>query len=95
MAGFHHTGGGLSCDDVRLADVARAAGTPVYVYSANLITERFADLDRAYAGYPHRLHYAIKANATVAVVRHMADSYALMLLTRTRVWSVRCPRVRR
>jgi len=71
VAGFHHTGGGLSCDDVRLADVARAAGTPVYVYSANLITERFADLDRAYAGYPHRLHYAIKANATVAVVRHM------------------------
>ena len=69
MVGFHHTGGGLACDDVRLTDVARATGTPVHVYSGSLITERFVDLDRAYAGYPHRLHYAIKANATVAVAR--------------------------
>ena len=69
MAGFHETERGLTCDEVRLEDVARAAGTPVHVYSANLIAERFGRLDQACAGYPHRLHYAIKANATLAVVR--------------------------
>lgn len=71
MAGFHETEHGLACDEVRLEEVARATGTPVHVYSANLIAERYRRLDEAYAGYPHRLHYAIKANATLAVVREL------------------------
>src|SRR5262249_24960143 len=69
VTGFHHAHDGLTCDDVRLADLVRATGTPVYVYSRRLITERYRQLDTAYAGYPHRLHYAIKANATLGIVR--------------------------
>ena len=71
MAGFHQTERGLTCDGVRLDEVARAVGTPVHVYSAALIAERYRGLDQAYAGYPHRLHYAIKANATLGVVREL------------------------
>ena len=62
---------GLCCDGVPLADIARDAGTPVHVYSGGLIADRYAQLDAAFAGYPHRLHYAIKANSTLAVVRQL------------------------
>lgn len=71
VPGFRRVHGTLWCDEVALADVAGAAGTPTYVYSRAVLRERYAALDAAFAGYPHDLHYAIKANATLAVVREM------------------------
>lgn len=52
-----------------LTDIARRAGTPVYVYSAARIEERYAAFTAAFGGYPHRVHYALKANSTLAVAR--------------------------
>ena len=52
-----------------LAAIARQTGTPVYVYSAATIAERYAAFSAAFAGYPHRVHYALKANSTLAVAR--------------------------
>ncbi|HXT69541.1 MAG TPA: diaminopimelate decarboxylase [Vicinamibacterales bacterium] len=71
MAGFWSDQRGLLCDDVPLAEIAAEVGTPVHVYSAPLIRERFRALDSAFAGRSHRLHYAIKANSTTAVVREL------------------------
>ena len=58
-----------SCDGVSFVDVARRVGTPVYVYSAAVITARYTELVRALTGYPHRVHYALKANSTLAIAR--------------------------
>jgi diaminopimelate decarboxylase len=71
MAGFARDRGELLCDGIQLAAIAADTGTPVHVYSGALIDERFAALDRAFEGWPHRLHYALKANATLAIVRRM------------------------
>jgi diaminopimelate decarboxylase len=68
MAGFSFAQGRAFGDHVELRDIAARAGTPVYVYSAALIRDRYRALDRAFTRHPHRLHYAIKANATTAVV---------------------------
>jgi diaminopimelate decarboxylase len=57
------------CDGVPLSAIAGAEGTPVYVYSAALIRERYHEIDDAFGGYPHRLHYALKANSTFGIVR--------------------------
>ena len=54
---------------VSLGAVAREAGTPVYMYSSSLIKVRYAELDRAFGAYPHRVHYALKANSTLAIAR--------------------------
>jgi diaminopimelate decarboxylase len=70
MVGFVREGE-LMCDGVPLSAIARGTGTPVHVYSAAVLSDRYRRLDAAFAGYPHRLHYAIKANATLAVVRHL------------------------
>ena len=69
MAGFHRVEGTLLCDGVSLADIAAAEGTPLYVYSAATITERYRAIDEAFASYPHALHYALKANSTLALAR--------------------------
>lgn len=71
VPGFHLQDGVLACDGLRLDDIARAVGTPVYVYSGALIAERARALDVAFGQYPRHTHYAIKANATLAVCRLM------------------------
>jgi diaminopimelate decarboxylase len=67
---FHtdqHTG--LSCDGVSVADIAAATGTPLYIYSAKAIRESYRSIDEAFAAYPHAIHYALKANSTLAIAR--------------------------
>ena len=54
---------------VSLAAIARRVGTPVYVYRAAEIAARYAAFDAAFGGWPHRVHYALKANSTLAVAR--------------------------
>jgi diaminopimelate decarboxylase len=71
VIGFDRQQGALICDDVPLVEIARETGTPVYVYSAGTIAERYRRFDRAIGDYPHRIHYAIKANGTLAIVRLM------------------------
>src|SRR3982750_3215726 len=57
------------CEDVALAQLAASEGTPLYVYSAGIITSRYRAIDAAFGGYPHALHYALKANSTLAIAR--------------------------
>jgi diaminopimelate decarboxylase len=52
-----------------LSDIAASAGTPCYVYDAGMIRAAYATLDQAFGGYPHAIHYALKANSSLAVVR--------------------------
>jgi diaminopimelate decarboxylase len=49
--------------------IVEAVGTPAYVYSARAIRSAFNDIDSAFAGYPHAIHYALKANSTLALLR--------------------------
>jgi diaminopimelate decarboxylase len=67
--GFEWTLEGLTCDGVRVAHVAKAVGTPVYVYSGALIRSRLQALHEAFADVPHAIHYALKAHSSLAVLR--------------------------
>jgi diaminopimelate decarboxylase len=71
VTGFFRSHGVLTADGVDLSTIARQVGTPAHVYSGALIDARFRELDAAFADVPHRLHYAIKANATLDVVRRL------------------------
>ncbi|HEY9514330.1 MAG TPA: hypothetical protein VIQ74_01530, partial [Gemmatimonadaceae bacterium] len=67
-AGFVRVDGALACDGVSLETIAHAAGTPTYVYSAELVRQQYASLARALAPVPHRIHYSVKANSSLAVL---------------------------
>lgn len=68
-AGYETVDGVLHADRVPLPAIAAAVGTPSYVYSANTIRERFRRLDEAFAGIPHHIHFAVKANSNLHVLR--------------------------
>ena len=71
IKGVASTTPSLTADAItgRLADIAAAVGTPCYVYDADLMRAAYAALDNAFDGYPHAIHYALKANSSLAVVR--------------------------
>lgn len=50
-------------------EVATRVGTPCYVYSADRIRHAYRTLDDSFADYPHAIHYALKANSNLSVVR--------------------------
>ena len=66
---FKPTSSGLVCDDVSVEAVVERVGTPVYIYSARAIRQAYRGIDEAFAAYPHTIHYALKANSTLAIVR--------------------------
>ena len=66
---FDHRQSQLTCDGVALRDIVAEVGTPCYVYAAGALRDRFHTLRRAFAAVPHAVHYALKANSTLAIVR--------------------------
>ncbi len=64
-----YEGGEMCADRVRLRDLAEEFGTPVYVYSAGQIRERYGMFAALFAGRSHTVCYAVKANSSLAILR--------------------------
>jgi diaminopimelate decarboxylase len=60
------------CDGVPLEAIARAHGTPLYVYSWPAIEANFRRFDAAFAKVDHLVCYAAKANSSLAILRRLA-----------------------
>jgi diaminopimelate decarboxylase len=72
---FQLDNGALAADGVALAEIAAAVGTPVYVYSASAIEERFARF-RAAVPQGSLVAYAVKANPNLGVIATLARAGA-------------------
>jgi diaminopimelate decarboxylase len=68
-AGFRLVDRVLHADQVPLPAIAEAAGTPCYVYSAGVVRRQYRRVAAAFAGAPHRIHYSVKANSNLALLR--------------------------
>jgi diaminopimelate decarboxylase len=56
-------------DAATLEQIAATVGTPAYVYGADAIQAAYRQLDEAFGDAPHAIHYAMKANSSLAIVR--------------------------
>src|SRR5690606_6101450 len=62
----------LHAEGVPLSRIAAEVGTPAYVYSHQALEDRYRSLSDAFAGTDHLIAYAVKANASLAVLRVFA-----------------------
>jgi diaminopimelate decarboxylase len=69
---FSYSDNSLYCESVALADIAKAAGTPCYVYSAQSILDAYRAYDSAFGDVPHSICYAVKANSTLGILSLLA-----------------------
>ena len=62
----------LCCERIPLSKLANRHGTPLYVYSANAIRERYRAFDAAFRRVSHTICYSVKANSNLALLRMLA-----------------------
>ena len=62
----------LHCENVALPKLAEKYGTPLYVYSAAMIRQRYDAFDAAFRDVPHTICYSVKANSNLSILRLLA-----------------------
>ena len=69
---FDYRDNGLNVESVALTQIAKAFGTPCYVYSRAALMTTLQAFNTAFAGYNHLICYAVKANSNLAVLNLLA-----------------------
>jgi len=78
MDHFLYQDGQLYVEDVPVADIAAAVGTPFYCYSTATLLRHFRLFDEALSGMDHLVCYAMKAASNQAILRTLAAEGAGM-----------------
>ena len=78
MDHFLYRDGALFAEDVPVAEIAAAVGTPFYVYSTATLLRHFQLFDDALAGMDHLVCYAMKAASNQAILKTLAQAGAGM-----------------
>jgi diaminopimelate decarboxylase len=66
----------LFAEDVPVAEITAAVGTPVYIYSTATLLRHFGLFDEALAGMTHLVCFAMKSLSNVAVLRVLGQAGA-------------------
>lgn len=72
MHHFKRLEGELHCEGIPLAELAHRVGTPLYVYSQATLERHYRVFDDAFAGFPHLICFAVKANPSRAILNILA-----------------------
>ncbi len=78
MDHFLYRNGRLFAEDVEVAAIAAAVGTPFYVYSSATLLRHYRLFDIALAGVDHLICYAMKSASNLAIVKLLGDAGAGM-----------------
>lgn len=70
---FGYTGGTIACDGVAVRDLAERFGSPLYIYSASAIRERYRAFADAFARFHPEIHFASKACGNVRILRLLVE----------------------
>lgn len=73
MDHFLYRHGQLHAEDVALADIAAAVGTPFYCYSTATLTRHYHLFTEALSPLPHLVCFAIKSLSNIAVLRTLGN----------------------
>lgn len=69
-----YRGNELYCEEIRLGDLAKAHGTPLFVYSKGAMLAALAAYQRGFAGRKVQICYAMKANPALGVIEIFAEA---------------------
>jgi len=71
---FRYEGGELRAEQLRVAELAREHGTPLFVYSKASMLAALAAYQRGFAGRRARICYAMKANSSLGILQVFAQA---------------------
>ena len=76
MHDFKFKTGELYCESVKVSTIAKAVGTPFYLYSHHTLVDHFTKIKKAFARVNPLICFAMKSNDNLAVLKTLADQGA-------------------
>ena len=76
MDHFHYRNRVLHCEEVPVAALAEAYGTPLWVYSKATLLHHLGELQRAFADVQPLICYSLKTNPNLSICRLMGEAGA-------------------
>ncbi len=73
MHHFIYRGQDLYCEDVRIEDIVKEVGTPLYIYSHETLCRHFRAFDGAFSDMDHLTCFSVKSNSNIAILRLFAN----------------------
>ena len=70
---FSYKNDELFAEDVSISTIAKAVGTPFYLYSATSIIDNFLSLKKSLDGLENLICYAVKANSNIAILKLLSQ----------------------
>lgn len=75
---FQYKNGELCCETVRVADIAKKFGTPVYIYSTRTLIDHYRKIKEAFGSIRPLICFSMKANSNLAILKLLAREGAGM-----------------
>ena len=72
MNNFEYKNQQLFAEEVAIADIIKAHGTPAYIYSRATLERHWHAFDNAFGEHPHLICFAVKSNSNIALLNVMA-----------------------
>ncbi|MFA5287702.1 MAG: diaminopimelate decarboxylase [Candidatus Omnitrophota bacterium] len=76
MHDFKYKNNNLYCEKVRVEDLARRFGTPLYIYSYHTLVSHFIKLRDAFKSINPLICYSVKANSNLTILKALVDKGA-------------------
>jgi diaminopimelate decarboxylase len=76
MHEFKYRNNQLYCEQVKVEELARGFGTPLYVYSYHTLIDHFLKLKNAFKAINSLICYSVKANSNLAILKALVDKGA-------------------
>lgn len=73
MHHFHYQDNRMFCENVSVACIAEAVGTPFYLYSHATLKHHFLTFQKAFESVSHLICFSAKSNSNLAVLRLFAN----------------------
>jgi len=76
MHRFKYRGRSLYCENVRVDEMVRRLGSPLYIYSKNTLLDHYRRIERALSGASPLICFSVKSNSSLAVLKTLLDAGA-------------------
>ncbi|MDD5432614.1 MAG: diaminopimelate decarboxylase [Candidatus Omnitrophica bacterium] len=73
MHEFKYVGNSLCCEKVKIEDLAKKYGTPLYVYSYNTLIDHYLKIKEAFKSVDALVCYSVKANSNLAILKSLVN----------------------
>ena len=69
---YRDTTGELSVQGIKISDLAKKYGTPLYIYDSEIMKDRYHAFLNAIKEVKGNIHYAVKANDSINIIKYFS-----------------------